>query len=92
VLLNPTLSGVNWQTHYNGNVQFDISATGVSGGTDIIGGYIVSDGTLSLSDVRDFNFQLGRTQAGVSDIFTVVAAPTISGAKVYADLSWFEII
>ena len=92
VLLNPTLSGVNWQTHYNGNVQYDTSATGVSGGTDIIGGYIVSDGTLSLSDVRDFNFQLGRTQAGVSDIFTVVAAPTISGAKVYTDLSWFEII
>ena len=92
VVLNPTLSGVNWQTHYNDNVQYDTSATGVSGGTDVIGGYIVSDGTLALSDVRDFNFQLGRTQSGVSDIFTVVAAPTISGAKVYADLSWFEIV
>jgi hypothetical protein len=92
VVLNPTLSGANWQTHYNGNVQYDTTATGVSGGTDVIGGYIVSDGTLALSDVRDFNFQLGRTQAGVSDIFTVVAAPTISGAKVYTDLSWFEII
>lgn len=92
VVLNPTLSGSNWQTHYNGNVQYDTSATTVSGGTDIIGGYIVSDGTLSLSDVRDFNFQLGRTQAGVSDVFTIVAAPTISGAKVYTDLSWFEIV
>lgn len=92
VLLNPTLSGANWQTHYNGNVQYDTTATGVSGGTDIIGGYIVSDGTLSLSDVRDFNFQLGRDQAGVSDIFTVVAAPTISGARAYTDLSWFEIV
>jgi hypothetical protein len=92
VLLNATLSGTNWQTHYNGNVQYDTSSTTVSGGTDIIGGYIVSDGTLSLSDVRDFNFQLGRTQAGVSDVFTVVAAPTISGAKVYTDLSWFEIV
>jgi hypothetical protein len=92
ILLNPTLSGANWQTHYNGNVQYDTTATGVSGGTDVIGGYIVSDGTLSLSDVRDFNFQLGRTQAGVSDIFTLVSAPTISGAKMYADLSWFEIV
>lgn len=92
VLLNATLSGTSWQTHYNGNVQYDTSSTTVSGGTDIIGGYIVSDGTLSLSDVRDFNFQLGRTQAGVSDVFTVVAAPTISGAKVYTDLSWFEIV
>lgn len=92
VLLNATLSGENWQTHYNGNVQYDTTATGVSGGTDVVGGYIVSDGTLSLSDVRDFNFQLGRTQAGVSDVFTVIAAPTISGAKVYTDLSWFEIV
>ena len=92
VLLNATLSGTNWQTHYNGNVQYDTSSTTVSGGTDVVGGYIVSDGTLSLSDVRDFNFQLGRTQAGVSDVFTVVAAPTISGAKVYTDLSWFEIV
>jgi len=92
VLLNATLSGTSWQTHYNGNVQYDTSSTTVSGGTDVVGGYIVSDGTLSLSDVRDFNFQLGRTQAGVSDVFTVVAAPTISGAKVYTDLSWFEIV
>jgi hypothetical protein len=92
VLLNATLSGENWQTHYKGNVQYDTTATSVSGGTDVAGGYIVSDSTLSLSDVRDFNFQLGRTQSGVSDVFTVIAAPTISGAKVYTDLSWFEIV
>jgi len=92
VLLNATISGGTWTTHYNNNVQYNTTATGVSGGTDVIGGYIVSDGTLSLSDVRDFNFQLGRTQAGVSDTFTVVAAPTIAGAKCYTDLSWFEII
>lgn len=92
VLLNATVSGGTWTTHYNGNVQYNTTATGVSGGTDIIGGYIVSDGTLNIADVRDFNFQLGRTQAGVSDVFTVVAAPTIDGAKCYTDLSWFEII
>lgn len=92
VLLNATISGGTWTTHYNNNVEYNITASGISGGSDVIGGYIVSDGTLSISDVRDFNFQLGRTQAGVSDTFTVVAAPTIAGAKCYTDLSWFEII
>lgn len=92
ILLNPTLTGGSWVTHYNGNLDYNITATGVSGGTDIIGGYISSSGSLSISDVNDFNFQLGRTQAGVSDIFCVVFIPVNSGALVYADLSWFEII
>lgn len=92
ILLNPTLTGGSWVTHYNGNVDYNITATGISGGTDIIGGYISSSGSLSISDINDFNFQLGRTQAGVSDIFCVVFIPVNSGAIVYTDLSWFEII
>jgi hypothetical protein len=92
ILLNPTLTGNTWVTHYNGNVDYNITATAVTGGTDIIGGYISSSGSLSISNINDFNFQLGRTQAGVSDIFCVVFIPVNSGAHVYADLSWYEII
>ena len=92
ILLNPTLTGNTWVTHYNGNVDYNITATAVTGGTDIIGGYISSNGSLSISNINDFNFQLGRTQAGVSDIFCVVFIPVNSGAQVYADLSWYEII
>ena len=92
ILLNPTLTGNTWVTHYNGNVDYNITATAVTGGTDIIGGYISSSGSLSISNINDFNFQLGRTQAGVSDIFCVVFVPVNNGAVVYTDLSWFEII
>ena len=92
ILLNPTLTGNTWTTHYNGNVDYNITATAVTGGTDIIGGYISSSGSLSVSNINDFNFQLGRTQAGVSDIFCVVFIPVNNGAIVYTDLSWFEII
>ena len=92
ILLNPTLTGNTWVTHYNGNVDYNITATAVTGGTDIIGGYISSSGSLSVSNINDFNFQLGRTQAGVSDIFCVVFIPVNNGAIVYSDLSWFEII
>jgi hypothetical protein len=92
ILLNPTLTGASWATHYNGNVDYDISSTAISGGTDIIGGYISSSGSLSVSTINDFNFQLGRTQAGVSDVFALTFTPINAGAIVYCDLSWFEII
>ena len=45
-----------------------------------------------VANINDFNFQLGRTQAGVSDIFMVTFTPINAGAIVYCDLSWFEII
>ena len=92
ILLNPTLTGNTWTTHFNGNVQYNITATGVTGGTDIIGGYISSSGTLDVSSINDFNFQLGRTQLGVSDTFVLVLVPPENGTQGYTDLSWFEII
>jgi hypothetical protein len=92
ILLNPGISGGSWTTHYNGNVDYNITATGVSGGTDIIGGYISSSGYLDINNVNEFNFQIGRTQLGVSDTFCVVFIPTNANAKVFCDLSWFEII
>jgi hypothetical protein len=92
ILLNPTLTGNTWETHYNGNVQYNVTATGVTGGTDIIGGYVSSSGTLDVSSINDFNFQLGRTQLGVSDTFVLTMVPTVNNTQVFADLSWFEII
>jgi hypothetical protein len=92
ILLNPTLTGGAWQTHFNGNVQYNITATGVTGGTDIIGEYISSFGTLDVSSINDFNFQIGRTQLGVSDTFVLVLVPTTDNTQGYTDLSWFEII
>jgi hypothetical protein len=92
ILLNPTLTGNTWTTHFNGNVQYNITATGVTGGTDIIGGYISSSGTLDVSSINDFNFQIGRTQLGVSDTFVLVLVPTTNNTQGYTDLSWFEII
>jgi hypothetical protein len=92
ILLNPTLTGGTWATHFNGNVDYNITATGVTGGTDIIGGYISSSGSLSVSDVNQFNFQLGRNQLGVSDTFVLTFTPINAGAQVVCDVSWFEIV
>ena len=62
ILLNPTLTDGGFTAHYNGNVEYNTGATSVTGGTDIIGGYLSSSGSFSLSNINDFNFQLGRTQ------------------------------
>lgn len=92
ILLNPTLTGNTWSTHFNGNVDYNITATAVTGGTDIIGGYISSSGVLDINSINNFNFQLGRSQTGVSDTFVLTMTPINDGAQVYCDLSWFEII
>ena len=92
ILLNPTLTGNTWSTHFNGNVDYNITATAVTGGTDIIGGYLSSSGFLDVSNVNDFNFQLGRTQKGVSDTFVLTLTPIENGSVVYCDLSWFELV
>lgn len=92
ILLNPTLMGNTWTTHFNGNVDYNITATAVSGGTDIIGGYISSSGSLDISSINDFNFQLGRTQTGISDTFVLTMTPIESNTKITADMSWFELV
>ena len=92
ILLNPTITGGGWTAHYAGAVEYNTGATGVTGGNDVIGGYFSSSGSLSISSINDFNFQLGRTQKGESDVFVVTFTPINDGARVYCDLSWFEII
>ena len=44
ILINPTVTGGSWSTHSNGNVDYNITASSVAGGTDLIGGYISSQG------------------------------------------------
>ena len=90
-LINPSLSGGSWVTHSNGNIDYNITATSISGGTDLIGGYVSSNASLNVSGINDFNLQLGRTLGGTSDVFVLAFIPTVSGTNAYADLSWYEL-
>lgn len=92
VLLNPTITGGTWTTHFNNNVQYNTSITTATGGIEIAGGYLTSSSSLDLGSITDFNFQLGRTMAGVSDVLLIAATPTNDAAKLFLDLAWFEII
>jgi cytoskeletal protein CcmA (bactofilin family) len=92
LLLNTTLTGATWTgTSETGSVQYDTGATAVSGGTQIQSGYVSSRTQLELSALSFFQFQLGRTIAGVSDVVTLVMATTSPNADILAQLGWQEL-
>lgn len=92
LLLNPTLTGGTWTTHTNGNVDYNTTATAVSGGSVVAGGYITNVDNINLGTLSNFNFQLGRTISGVSDILCFVYIALSPNTKVLGDLSWYETV
>lgn len=95
VILNPTLTDANWTSAgSNSSVEYDLSATALTGGTVIDEGIFVGSnkgGTASVSgnDV-DFSNQLGRTIAGVSDIWCLAAIATTNNDDAVASVTWQE--
>jgi hypothetical protein len=84
LIRNATLTSASWAQTTSDNVEFDISATAVSGGTIVDSVYTKESNltSASVSNNREYNFsmQLGRTLAGVSDTYTI-AARTLSGTQ-----------
>jgi len=92
LIKNATLSGASYSTHSNGNVDFDITATGLSGGTTVAAGYLEKRGQINFSGPTDFTYQLGRTASGVSDTLTVAAEPTTNNTDVLFAVKWVEML
>lgn len=92
LLLNATLTGATWAgTSETGSVQIDTGATAVTGGTQVQSGYISARTQVELSALSFFQFQLGRTIAGTSDVLTLVAASTSPNADLLGQLGWQEL-
>jgi hypothetical protein len=96
ILINATFGGTapSYTTHSNGNVDYCIHdpATSVSGGTNIQSGYINNANSIELSNINNFNFQLGRTLAGVSDVLTLAMQSDSANTDIISSISWYEII
>lgn len=79
---NATLTGASWTQTESDNVEFDISATALTGGRAVYKTFILASNQVSgnTNNGGEYNFdlQLGRTLAGVSDIYTI-AARALSG-------------
>ena len=94
LIKNPTLTGASF-TSNSTNVEIDVTATALTGGTivdlDYVSGSNQGSGVVSTGDSYNFDLQLGASLAGVSDIYTV-AARTISGTDdIIGSMSYYDL-
>jgi hypothetical protein len=94
LVLNPTFIGTTSFTNYStdSSVQIDTAGTSYTGGTTIAGGVVYQKSEASLGGIENFNFQLGRTIQGTSDILTLAVTGSANTAKCTAGLGWQELI
>jgi len=85
LIKNATLTGPSWvSVPSDSNVDYDVAATAMTGGTIVQTDYVTSTGSggtvnTSASTGYNWDLQLGATIAGVSDIYTL-GVRTVSGA------------
>ena len=100
LIRNPaSITGGSWTTSSpKNNVEYNTTATAMSGGTTILEGFFGATNQtaedVTLTDNKNFAFQLGRTNAAtpVSDVI-VLAVRTISGnSTVKSSLAWFDLL
>lgn len=94
LIKNPTLTSASF-TSNSTNVEIDVTATALTGGTivdlDYVSGSNQGSGVVSTGDSYNFDLQLGASLAGVSDIYTV-AARTISGTDdIIGSMSYYDL-
>ena len=95
VILNPTLTGASWTSaDTDSTVEYDISATALSGGKVVTQGVFVGSNkggsAVVTSNDIDFSQQLGRTIAGVSDIWCLAAIATTNNDDAVGIVNWQE--
>jgi hypothetical protein len=95
VILNPTLTGASWTSaDTDSTVEYDLSATALSGGKVVTQGIFVGSNkggsAMVTSNEIDFSQQLGRTIAGVSDIWCLAALATTTNDDAVGIVNWQE--
>ena len=94
LIKNPTLTGASF-TSNSTNVNYDVTATALTGGTIVSTTFIAgsNQGSTTLDEGAEYNFdiQLGVDLSGTSDIYTL-AARTLSGSDdIIGALSYYDL-
>src|SRR6056300_1846 len=93
LLENATLTGASWTDHPDPNsfMQYDTTATAVTGGTTLLSGFTIAGGA-SLVDIDSkATLQLGRSGIGtISDSYTLACASPNTNKAALAVLNWIE--
>jgi len=95
LIKNATISDGNWVDTSSPNVQQNTTATTMSGGTIVRVEYMSSanksSSSLSLEQEYNWDLQLGRTQAKVSDIYTLAIRAISGSGSATGALSFYDL-
>lgn len=94
VLKNPSLTGAVWtpQGEANSMVEYDITATSLSGGSYVFGGYMPAGGNKGVSEgFSNLEVYLVKHLNSSLDVLTLAAKALSGSTSVYASLLWKEI-
>ena len=94
---NATLTGASYVTGSFNNVDYDVTATAMTGGTIVQSDYVTSSAqgraTLTAPTGYNFDLQIGVSLASVSDVYTI-GIRTVSGATsgdAFGALSFYDL-
>ena len=95
LIKNATISGGTWTNSSSPNVEQNTTATSISGGTVVRAEYISSANKAStpLNETTEYNWdlQLGRTQAKVSDTYTLAVRAISGSGNAIGSLSFYDL-
>ena len=95
LIKNATISGGSWVPSSSSNVEQNTTATSMSGGTVVRAEYISSANKAStpLNETTEYNWdlQLGRTQAKVSDTYTLAVRAISGSGNCIGSLSFYDL-
>jgi hypothetical protein len=83
-----------WLAHPDcATAEYTISDSIMTGGTIVRAGFVTNaSDSVIIGDIASTFLQLGRTQAGVSDVFTLAISADAISAQFNALLNWYQII
>ena len=95
LIKNATLTGASWVASSSANVEQDLSATALTGGTVIFSSYVVASTQSSapIANGSDYNWdlQLGATLAGVSDTYTIAVRALTGTHNAIGTMSFWDL-
>jgi hypothetical protein len=95
LIKNTTLTGASYDTTTFASVDFDITATALSGGTilrsEYVSGTNQASAQLDVNGSYNFGLQLGRTIGGTSDTFTLAARVTSGTDDIVGTMEFYDL-
>ena len=92
---NATLTGASYDTTTFASVDFDVTATAMSGGDVVLNEYATATNQASAQAQNDllynFDMQLGATIAGTSDVYTVAVRVLSGTGSAIGSLAFYDL-